>query len=148
MIPDDVTIQVLTQCRPELIEPHLRGAAAAPSAPIVHLYNSTSTCSAASCSAWTYAGIIEIAVTGAKLIKQLADAEPDTEWVLRIFAGELHRHRARVRAGDLRRRSPTSASRRRRSKLILNLPATVEMATPNIYADQIEWMLPQPRVPR
>src|SRR5947199_10731686 len=80
LIPDDVTIQVLTQSRPELIEKTfeaIRGARRA----IVHLYNSTSTLQRRVVFNTDYAGIIDIAVSGAKLVKQLADADPNTEWV-------------------------------------------------------------------
>jgi 2-isopropylmalate synthase len=83
-------------------------------------------------------GIVDIAVTGAKLVKQLADADPKHRVGLRVLAGELHRHRARVRARHLRAvcdvYKPTP-----QKKMIINLPATVEMASANIYADQIEW---------
>ena len=67
---------------------------------------------------------------------------------LPVLAGELHRHRARFRGRGLRRGRPTSGSRRPRARSIINLPATVEMATPNVYADQIEWMSRAPRAAR
>ena len=80
MIPDDVTIQVLMQCRPELIERTFEACRGAKRA-IVHLYNSTSTLQRRVVFGKDVGGINDIAVTGAKLVKQLADADPDTEWV-------------------------------------------------------------------
>ena len=80
MIPHDVTIQVLTQSRPELIERTFEACRGAKRA-IVHLYNSTSTLQRRVVFGMDYSGIIDIAVSGAKLVKQLADADPNTEWV-------------------------------------------------------------------
>jgi 2-isopropylmalate synthase len=137
MIPDDVTIQVLTQSRPELIERTFEACRGAKRA-IVHLYNSTSTLQRRVVFNTDYAGIIDIAVSGAKLVKQLADADPATEWVFEYspesFTGtELEFARDICAAvGDVYQPTPDR-------KMIINLPATVEMASANIYADQIEW---------
>jgi len=137
MIPDDVTIQVLTQSRPELIERTFEACRGAKRA-IVHLYNSTSTLQRRVVFGLDYAGIIDIAVSGAKLVKQLADADPNTDWVYEYspesFTGtELEFARDICAAvGDVYKPTP-------RKKMIINLPATVEMASANIYADQIEW---------
>jgi 2-isopropylmalate synthase len=137
MIPDDVTIQVLTQSRPELIERTFEACRGAKRA-IVHLYNSTSTLQRRVVFGMDYSGIIDIAVSGAKLVKQLADADPNTEWVYQYspesFTGtELEFARDICAAvGDVYRPTP-------QKKMIVNLPATVEMASANIYADQIEW---------
>jgi 2-isopropylmalate synthase len=137
MIPDDVTIQVLTQSRPELIERTFEACRGARRA-IVHLYNSTSTLQRRVVFGMDYSGIIDIAVSGARLIKQLADADPRTEWVYEYspesFTGtELEFARDICAAvGDVYRPTPDR-------KMIVNLPATVEMASANIYADQIEW---------
>jgi 2-isopropylmalate synthase len=137
MIPDDVTIQVLTQSRPELIERTFEACRGAKRA-IVHLYNSTSTLQRRVVFGTDFAGIIDIAVTGAKLVKQLADADPNTEWVFEYspesFTGtELEFARDICAAvGDVYKPTP-------QKKMIINLPATVEMASANIYADQIEW---------
>jgi 2-isopropylmalate synthase len=137
MIPDDVTIQVLTQSRPELIERTFEACRGAKRA-IVHLYNSTSTLQRRVVFGMDYSGIIDIAVSGARLIKQLADADPRTEWVYEYspesFTGtELEFARDICAAvGDVYRPTPDR-------KMIVNLPATVEMASANIYADQIEW---------
>src|SRR5262245_1480954 len=137
LIPDDVTIQVLTQARAEQIErtfEAVRGARRA----IVHLYNSTSTVQRRVVFGLDRAGIIDIAVTAARLVKDHAARQPGTEWQFESspesctgteldFAGEICDAVNAVW-------QPT-----RERKVILNLPATVEMATPNIYADQIEW---------
>jgi len=137
MIPDDVTIQVLTQSRPELIERTFEACRGAKRA-IVHLYNSTSTLQRRVVFGMDYSGIVDIAVSGAKLVKQLADADPNTEWVFEYspesFTGtELEFARDICAAvGDVYQPTP-------QKKMIINLPATVEMASANIYADQIEW---------
>jgi 2-isopropylmalate synthase len=137
IVPKDVTIQVLTQARPELIErtfESLKGSHRA----IVHLYNSTSTLQRRVVFGQDEKGIVDIAVTGAKLVKKLADANPGTDWVFQYspesFTGtELEFARDICAAvGDVFKPTP-------QKKMIINLPATVEMATPNIYADQIEW---------
>src|SRR6188472_4028363 len=78
LIPDDVTIQVLTQSRPELIERTFESCRGAKRA-IIHLYNSTSTVQRRVVFGMDYSGIVDIAVSGAKLVKQLADADPNTE---------------------------------------------------------------------
>jgi 2-isopropylmalate synthase len=137
MVPDDVTIQVLTQSRPELIERTFEACRGAKRA-IVHLYNSTSTLQRRVVFGTDYAGIMDIAVSGAKLVKRLADADPNTEWVYEYspesFTGtELEFARDICAAvGDVYKPTP-------QKKMIINLPATVEMASANIYADQIEW---------
>jgi 2-isopropylmalate synthase len=138
LIPEDVTIQVLTQARNELIDrtfESLRGAKRA----IVHLYNSTSTLQRRVVFGLPREGIIEIATRACARIKQLADAMPETEIILEYspesFTGtELDFAKEICEAVmDIWQPSPTR-------KIIINLPSTVEMSTPNIYADQIEWM--------
>jgi 2-isopropylmalate synthase len=137
MIPDDVTIQVLTQSRPELIERTFEACRGAKRV-IVHLYNSTSTLQRRVVFGLDTAGIIDIAVSGAKLVKQLADADPATEWVFEYspesFTGtELEFARDICAAvADIYKPTP-------QKKMIFNLPATVEMSSANVYADQIEW---------
>ncbi|HJT07726.1 MAG TPA: 2-isopropylmalate synthase [Stellaceae bacterium] len=137
LIPDDVTIQVLTQSRPELIErtfAAIRGARRA----IVHLYNSTSTLQRRVVFGLDRAGIIDIAVTGAKLIRELAATMPETDVVYQYspesFTGTELDFAVEICEAVLDVWQPTSSRR-----VILNLPATVEMSTPNVYADQIEW---------
>ena len=137
LVPDDVTIQVLTQARPELIERSfaaIRGARRA----IMHLYNSTSTLQRRVVFGLDKPGIVDIAVSGARLIRDLAATMPETEVVYQYspesFTGTELDFAVEICEAvmDVWRPSPGK-------KTILNLPATVEMATPNIYADQIEW---------
>ena len=102
LIPDDVTIQVLTQARPELIErtfESLRGAKRA----IVHLYNSTSTVQRRVVFGLDRAGIIDIAVQARALRARARRAAARDGLALRVQPGELHRHGARLRGRDLRR---------------------------------------------
>jgi 2-isopropylmalate synthase len=139
LIPDDVTIQVLTQARPELIArtyESLRGARRA----IMHVYNSTSVAQRRVVFRTDRAGIIDIAVRGASAVREHALRQPDTEWVFQYspesFTGTELDFAVEVCDAVNAVWEPTPA---RRS--ILNLPATVEMATPNVYADQIEWFL-------
>ena len=136
-IPEDVTIQVLTQARPELIEKTfeaLRGARRA----IVHVYNSTSTVQREQVFGLDRAGIIDIAVKGAELVRDVAARYPDTEWVFEYspesFTGTELDFAVEVVDAVTAVWQPTPAP-----PVIINLPATVEMSTPNVYADQIEW---------
>jgi 2-isopropylmalate synthase len=137
LIPDDVTIQVLTQARAELIErsfESIRGARRA----IMHLYNSTSTLQRRVVFGLDKAGITDIAVTGARQIRDLAAAMPETDIIYQYspesFTGTELDYAVEVCEAVMDVWEPTPGK-----KVILNLPATVEMATPNIYADQIEW---------
>jgi len=137
LVPKDVTIQVLTQARPELIARSfeaIRGARRA----IMHLYNSTSTLQRRVVFGLDKPGIVDIAVTGAKLIRELAAAMPETDVVYQYspesFTGTELDFAIEICEAVMDVWQPTP-----RKKTILNLPATVEMATPNIYADQIEW---------
>ncbi|WP_031163936.1 2-isopropylmalate synthase [Streptosporangium roseum] len=137
LVPDDVVIQVLTQARPELIErtfESIQGAATA----IVHLYNSTSTLQRRVVFGQDREGITAIAVEGAKLCKKLADAsDVDVyfQYSPESFTGTELEYAVEVCDAVNEVWQPTPDR-----KVIVNLPATVEMATPNIYADQIEWM--------
>ncbi|GAA4045746.1 2-isopropylmalate synthase [Nonomuraea soli] len=136
-VPDDVVIQVLTQARPELIErtfESLQGAKRA----IVHLYNSTSTLQRRVVFGQDREGITAIAVEGAKLCKKLAEAtDVDVyfQYSPESFTGTELDYAVEVCDAVNEVWQPTPDR-----KVIINLPATVEMATPNIYADQIEWM--------
>jgi 2-isopropylmalate synthase len=137
LVPEDVTIQVLTQARSELIERSfeaIRGARRA----IMHLYNSTSTLQRRVVFGLDKPGIVDIAVRGAKLIRELAAAMPETEVVYQYspesFTGTELDFAVEICEAVMDVWRPTPER-----KVILNLPATVEMATPNIYADQIEW---------
>ena len=136
-IPEDVTIQVLTQARPDLIEKTfaaLKGARRA----IVHVYNSTSTVQREQVFGLDRRGIIDIAVKGAELVKACAARYPETEWVFEYspesFTGTELDFAVEVCNAVTAVWQPTPEH-----PVILNLPATVEMSTPNVYADQIEW---------
>ncbi len=136
-IPGDVTIQVLTQARPELIErtfEALRGARRA----VVHLYNSTSTLQREVVFKRDRAGIIDIAVSGTRLLREIAEAHSDTE-VLFEYSPESFTGTELDFARDVCEAVMETWGANKERQVILNLPATVEMATPNIYADQIEW---------
>ena len=137
-IPDDVTIQVLTQAREDLIRRTLDSLVGAKRA-IVHVYNATSPVFRRVVFAQDRNGVIDIAVRAAKLIKQITDDRPETDWRFEyspetFTATELEFARDVCDAViDVWQPTPER-------KAIMNLPATVEVATPNIYADQIEWM--------
>ena len=137
LVPEDVTIQVLTQARPELIQrsfESIRGARRA----IMHLYNSTSTLQRRVVFGLDKGGIVDIAVNGARLIRDLAEAMPETDIVYQYspesFTGTELDFAVEICEAVMDVWRPSAEQ-----KVILNLPATVEMATPNIYADQIEW---------
>jgi 2-isopropylmalate synthase len=137
LVPDDVTIQVLTQSRPEQIERSFEAVKGARRA-IMHLYNSTSTLQRRVVFGLDRAGIIDIAVTGARQIRELARGMPETEIVYQYspesFTGTELDFAVAICESVLEVWQPTP-----QRKAILNLPATVEMATPNVFADQIEW---------
>src|SRR5205823_8076180 len=137
LIPEDVTIQVLTQSRAELIDKTfeaIRGAKRA----IVHLYNSTSELQRRVVFGLDKPGIIDIAVTGARQICDLAAKMPETEIVYQYspesFSGTELDFAVEICEAVMDVWQPTQEK-----KMIVNLPGTVEMATANIYADQIEW---------
>jgi 2-isopropylmalate synthase len=138
MIPDDVTIQVLTQAREELIARTFESIKGAKQA-IVHLYNSTSILQRDVVFRTDRQGIIDIAVQGAKWCKQYEATVPGTtvyyEYSPESYTGTELEFAVEVcnRVMDVFVPTPER-------KVIINLPATVEMATPNVYADSIEWM--------
>ncbi len=136
-VPEDVTLQVLTQARPELIErtfESLKGARRA----IVHVYNSTSKVQREQVFKLDKQGIINIAVNGAKTVQHYARQQPETEWVFQYspesFTGTEVDFAVEVvdAVTNVWQPSPEQPA-------IINLPATVEMATPNVFADQIEY---------
>ena len=137
-IPSDVNIQVLTQSRNELIERTFESLKDIPKA-IVHFYNSTSTLQRKVVFNQDKDGIKEIAINGALKIKELALANPDTDWSFEYspesFTGTELDYAAEVCDAVVDILKEIS-----NHKIIINLPATVEMSTPNIYGDQIEWM--------
>jgi len=136
-VPQDVTLQVLTQARDELIErtfESLKGARRA----VVHVYNSTSTVQREQVFKLNKQGIIDIAVNGASKVKALAEANPETEWVYQYspesFTGTELDFAVEVVDAVTNVWQPTPEK-----PAIINLPATVEVSTPNVFADQIEW---------
>ncbi len=139
LIPDDVFIQVLTQARPELIERTYEAIAGSPRA-IVHLYNSTSTLQREVVFGLPKSGIVDIAVSGMKLCRKLEETIPETdvryEYSPESFTGTEMDFALEVCEAVAELVEPTADRR-----MIMNLPATVEMSTPNIYGDQIEWFL-------
>lgn len=138
-IPDDVTIQVLVQTREHLIRRTFEAIAGAKRA-IVHIYNSTSPLQRrVTFNDATRDSIRELAVEGAKLVKQLEPSLPDTEVVLQYspesFSDTELDFALECCHAVMEVWQPTPEK-----KVILNLPATVEWTTPNVHADQIEWM--------
>lgn len=139
LIPDDVTIQLLSQCREHLIErtfESLRGARQA----VVHFYNSTSTLQRRVVFGLDRNGIVGIAVDGARLCQKYAEIHtPDTEifyeYSPESYTGTELDYALEVCGAVIDVIDPTPDR-----PLIVNLPATVEMAMPNVYADSIEWM--------
>ena len=137
-IPSDLNIQVLTQAREELIIKtfeSLKGISKA----IIHFYNSTSTLQRKVVFNQDKEGIKKIATDGARLIRSLAEKNSDTEWTFEYspesFTGTELDYAREVCDEVVEILKPLS-----KNKIIINLPATVEMSTPNIYGDQIEWM--------
>jgi 2-isopropylmalate synthase len=138
LIPDDVTIQVLTQAREELIRrtfESLRGAARA----IVHLYNPTAPLFRRVVYGKDRAGIVEIATEGARLFRECAAEQPGTDWRFE-YSPETFTMTELDFALEICERVVDVWEPAARHPVILNLPATVEVATPNVFADQIEWM--------
>ena len=136
-IPDDVSIQILVQCREELIRRSFEALQGAKSA-VVHIYNSTNPAQRKIVFGMSKSQIKEIAVGAAKLVRQLASERPETDWILEYspesfvlteldFSLEVCEAVSAVW-------EPTP-----QRKIILNLPTTVESSTPNVHADQIEW---------
>ena len=137
-IPQDVTIQVLTQAREHLIDRTflaLQGAKRA----ILHIYNSTSTLQREVVFKQDRAGVKNIAVEGARMVADRIGSLPDTDLALQYspesFTATELEYALEVCEAVMDVWQPTPEN-----KTIINLPATVEMSTPNVYADQIEWM--------
>jgi 2-isopropylmalate synthase len=141
LIPADVTIQVLTQAREELIERTIQSVVGCTSPVLIHLYNSTSTLQRRVVFGLDKDGIKDIAVQGAhwckKYVEQLLEGTP-VRWQYspESFTGTELDYAVEVCEAVMDVWQPTPAN-----PVILNLPATVEMSTPNTYADQIEWFI-------
>jgi 2-isopropylmalate synthase len=136
-VPDDVSLQVLVQCRPELIQRTFEALQGA-KRPIVHFYNSTSELQRRVVFQQDRAGIMKIATDAAKLVRDMAEAAGGGyrfQYSPESFTGTELDFALDICSAVSEIIQPTSDN-----KLIVNLPATVEMSTPNIHADQIEWM--------
>jgi len=138
LIPDDVTIQVLTQARAHLIERTYESIAGAKQA-IVHLYNSTSVLQREVVFRTDRQGIIDIALEGARLCREYEKRIPETK-VFYEYSPESYTGTELEFAVDVCNQVIEIFEPSPERKVIINLPATVEMATPNVYADSIEWM--------
>jgi 2-isopropylmalate synthase len=139
LVPDDVTIQVLVQCRPELIHRTyecLQGARRA----IVHFYNSTSILQRRVVFGLDKPGIVDIAVNAAKLCRKLEETMGDTE-IFYEYSPESYTGTEVEFAVEICEAVMDVIEPSPDKKLVLNLPATVEMYSPNLYADTIEWFL-------
>lgn len=138
VIPSDVTIQVLTQARPEIIKRTFEALDGAPNA-ILHFYNSTSTLQRKVVFDKDKEGVKKIATDAAKLIRELSSEYKNTNWSFEYspesFTGTELDYAVEV-CDDVVDILKDSSN----NKIIINLPATVEMSTANIYGDQIEWM--------
>ncbi|MBB3910093.1 2-isopropylmalate synthase [Sphingomonas desiccabilis] len=136
-VPKDVTVQVLTQSRRDLIEKSFEALEGAPTA-IVHLYNAVSPAWRRIVFGMSRDEVREIAITGAKILRDEAGKRPDTDWRFEYspetFSTAELDFSVEVCAAVMDVLRPTPEK-----PLILNLPATVEAASPNVYADQIEW---------
>jgi len=138
LIPDDVTIQVLTQAREALIARSFEALKGAKKA-IVHLYNSTSTVQREQVFKKSREEIKAIAIQGANWVRDFALCQPETEWSFQYspesFTNTEMDYAVEVCDAVINVWQPTP-----NNKVIINLPATVEASTPNVYADQIEWI--------
>ena len=137
-IPDDVTIEVLAPAREPLIRrtfEALKGARRA----IVHIYNATSKPFREIVFGMQKHEVVELAVSAVRLVRQLSEENPETEWVLE-YSPETFTATELDFALEICNAVTEAWGATPERKVILNLPTTVEMATPNIYADQIEWM--------
>ena len=138
LIPEHVTIQALTQARPELIKKTYEALEGAPRA-IVHVYNSTSTLQRRVVFNSDEKGIKKIATDGAKEVRDYSEKYPNTDWTFEYspesFTGTELPYAVEVCNAVNEIWEPS-----KEKNTIMNLPATVEMSSPNIYADQIEWV--------
>ncbi|MDE2093431.1 MAG: 2-isopropylmalate synthase [Burkholderiales bacterium] len=137
-IPDDVTIQVLTPARPQLIARTFESLVGCPRA-IVHLYNAVAPVMRRVVLGLDEDGIVELATAHARLLLECAQRQPETEWRFEyspeMFSGTELAFSKRVVDAVTAVWQPTAAR-----KCIVNLPSTVEHSTPNVYADMVEWM--------
>ncbi len=137
MIPDDVKVQVLTQCREELIEKTFDSIEGCKQA-IVHIYNSTSTLQRDVVFGMNREEIINIAVQGTKMVKERAAKFPGK--IILEYSPESFTGTEMDFALEICTAVQETWGATKENPIIINLPSTVEMTTPNVYADQIEWM--------
>lgn len=138
LIPDDVVIQVLTQSRKEIIEKTFKALKGAKRA-VVHLYNSTSVLQRDVVFNFTKQQTIDLAVFGAKLLKEEEKLYPETEFIYE-YSPESFTGTEMDFAADICNAVIDVIKPEKERKIIINLPSTVEMSMPNVYADQIEYM--------
>ena len=137
-IPEDVTIEVLTQSREHLIRRTMDSVKGARRA-IVHVYNATAPVFREVVFGMSQDEVKALAVSSVRLIKELCAQAPETEWVLQ-YSPEVFTSTELEFARDVCDAVTAEWGATPHNKVILNLPATVEVSTPNVYADQIEWM--------
>lgn len=137
-IPDDVSIEVLTQAREHLIRRSIESLKGARRA-IVHVYNATSKPFRENVFAMSKADVVDMAVAAVRLVRELTNAQPETEWVLE-YSPETFTATELEFALEVCDAVTATWGATPEDKVILNLPTTVEVTTPNVYADQIEWM--------
>lgn len=137
LIPDDVSIQVLTQSRDDLIDRTMASLQGVPRA-IVHLYNATAPMFRDIVFKQDKAATVALAVNGARRIRQWCDRHPETDWCFE-YSPETFCFTELEFALQICEAVADVWQPERQRPMIINLPATVEMSTPNIYADQIEW---------
>lgn len=137
-IPEDVTIEVLTQAREHLIRRTVESLLGARRA-IVHVYNATSPRFRDIVFGMSKAQVIEMAVSSVRLIRELTDAYPETEWVLE-YSPETFTDTELDFSREICDAVTAEWGATPEDQVILNLPGTVEVSTPNVYADQVEWM--------
>ena len=139
-IPDDVTIQVLVQAREHLIRKTFEAVRGAKNA-IIHFYNSTSTLQRKVVFKKDMQGIIDIAVAGAKLVRELTEADQSGTNFRYEYSPESFSGTEMDFAVDICHQVMETLGATKENPVILNLPNTVEMCTPNTYADQIEYFI-------
>jgi 2-isopropylmalate synthase len=137
-IPDDVTIEVLTQARGDLVRRTFASVAGARRV-IMHVYNATAPLFRDVVFQMSKSQVLELALDAVRLIQELAQEHPQTQWVLQ-YSPELFTSTELEFAKEVCDAVTAQWGATPANKVILNLPATVEVSTPNIYADQIEWM--------
>lgn len=138
LVPDDVTISVLTQAREDLIARSIESLAGARRA-TVHLYNATAPVFRRVVFGMTQDEVLDLAVRMTRFVREQVEARPGTEWGFE-YSPEVFSSTELPFARDVCAAVMQAWGASRERPVILNLPATVECATPNVYADQIEWM--------